>query len=284
MWTDYRCQRRVASGNVSGTRTNIFLRSEEADNAYWTKSNCSITANTAIFFNGQQVMDKIVENGALGVHGIIVGAGSLVGSETYTLSCFVRAAERTALVMYSINVAAWGAHFNLLTGATSNFASGGGTVEARGIESWGNGLYRCWVTGSLNNSATTHNIVIAPEAVYGTEIYTGDSVSGIHVCGMMFELSNSLGTYIKSVSTQGTGPGSRSRLMSAHIGAGAAASTVRFRNGSSTGTILAEIDATAGTSGISQPFIAERGGIVFKDGIYTEFNGSPVAVTMNYQV
>ncbi len=49
---------------VEGTRTNLCLRSEELDNAAWTKTNATITANQRAGRDGAVTMDRIVVSSA----------------------------------------------------------------------------------------------------------------------------------------------------------------------------------------------------------------------------
>ena len=56
---------------IEEARTNLFLYSAEFDNAYWTKTRSSITANATISPEGSLTGDKLVENLDNGTHIIV---------------------------------------------------------------------------------------------------------------------------------------------------------------------------------------------------------------------
>jgi len=51
-------------------KTNSCLRSEELDDAAWTKDACTITANAVVAPDGATTMDTIVEDGTNAAHGV----------------------------------------------------------------------------------------------------------------------------------------------------------------------------------------------------------------------
>ena len=290
MWTDYRSQRRVASGSVSGVRANLVLQSQTIDNASWTKSGLAATpviANSDVAPDGTITADRIVEQSG-GTFHLIRQDSSVVANTIHTMSFYLKPGGRAwAKLQLSNTLENNGASVfaNLATGSISSLTTfGSGSFQSAAIEPAANGFYRVQLSCIIDSSSTTGRSQLLIASDSSTINYAGDGVSGLVVWGAQLEDALSATSYIVTTSSTATGAGARSRLMSAHIISGAADSTVRFRDGTSTGVILAEIDAPAGTSNVSQPFIAERGGIVFRGGIYTEFNGSPTAVTINYQV
>lgn len=71
------------------SRTNLLLRSEQFDNAAWTKINCTITANNATAPNGQLVADRITEtSNSAAVIQSVTPAGGLT-SKTFTFSVWL---------------------------------------------------------------------------------------------------------------------------------------------------------------------------------------------------
>jgi hypothetical protein len=122
-------------------RTNLVTYSENFNNAAWTKSNASVTANAATSPDGYTNADKIVENTATSGHSTFQSISATSGA-TYTISAFGKAAERTRL---------W---LDLYGGTNSaNFDLSNGTILASSvgitakIENYGNGWYRCSITG-----------------------------------------------------------------------------------------------------------------------------------------
>lgn len=184
-------------------RTNVALRDQDLDNASWTKSNASISADFGTAPDGTVSSDKIVEDGATAIHGVISGV-TVVAGGTYTLSAYVRPAGRTFVFMYGINVDQYGAIFDLANLTTANIVSGVGSVTAKGIDRLPNGVYRVWVSGIMNGSATTLNFVGGPAislSVPGGYTYLGDSVSGVEMWGIQIEAGAHPTSYLATAST-----------------------------------------------------------------------------------
>ena len=99
---DYRVSESCPHILVEPERTNICLRSEELDNASWTKSNGGtgsapvVTANDIVSPDGTQNADKVVFdlNGgtALGDHSYLSQTYTQT-ADTYTISCYLKGAS-----------------------------------------------------------------------------------------------------------------------------------------------------------------------------------------------
>jgi hypothetical protein len=127
-------------------RTNIFVRSEEFDNASWNKTNASITANTTISPSGIQNADTMTDNATVGIHGIDY-AGA-VG--VYTCSVYAKKGTSNFIGIYSSS-ALQGVIFNLNTGTFSANIIAAPTSYS--ITSVGNGWYRCTITTTTTSTA-----------------------------------------------------------------------------------------------------------------------------------
>ena len=182
----------VGSDGVLRTAvTNLLLRSEEFDNASWTKSNSTITANAAIAPNGTLTADKLVENTANDQHIIyqsLSGTGRI-------LSFYAKAAERTWVTI-------WGSgggisRVDLTTGATGT-AAPGATIVTQNV---GDGWYRISVT---DTNASFQVIGVAQSNA--TISYTGDGTSGIYFWGAQLEQSATAGEYIPTTSVINSAP------------------------------------------------------------------------------
>jgi len=194
------------------TATNICLRSQELDNATWTKTNATVTANSAVGPDGATSMDKVVETVAAGSH-LVRQTITFAANTTYAASVFARAGERTIFTLLANDAGAGGglrsAHFDLSAGTVTV----GSTTMAGGayIENWGGGLYRCvifFTTGSAPSSTyidcrISDNATTAGVAGTG-DSYTGDGTSGLHLGYAQVEVGPSATSYIPTTSAAAT--------------------------------------------------------------------------------
>jgi hypothetical protein len=203
-----------SDGVIKTAVTNLLLRSEEFDNASWTKTRSSITANAEIAPNGTTTADKLVEDSSASAsHPLISTSVSFTAGATLSLSVYVKASERTSVVLRINNGSdsVWCA-FNLATGTVGTVAnSGTGSGAAGSIQNVGNGFYRCTLTGVCSSTASTGICVIYP-AVSSTDpsntsiVYTGDGTSGLFIWGAQLEQSSTVGEYIPTTSTINSAP------------------------------------------------------------------------------
>jgi len=154
------------------SRSNLINYSESFDNAYWTKSFTSVTANQTISPDGSQTADTITKTGDYGSitkSGITISSGS-----NYTLSIFVKKGTtdffslRQASGSYDVRK-----QFNLTTKEVSNGlgANQTGFVSSK-IEEYPNDWYRLSIVCTSNG--TSLNISFYSGKV-GESTFNGDS-------------------------------------------------------------------------------------------------------------
>jgi hypothetical protein len=165
---------------VEEQRTNLILRSEEFDNASWAKSAATITANTIVAPDGNLTGDKLVENTDTNVHWVSGNGTGAAG--TYTMSAYVKAAERTWAYLIDNSTVTGRVFFNLATGTIGTIT---GTGSPSGtITSVGNGWYRITMTITTTGTPVCR---IGAASADNTSSYTGDGYSGIYIWGAQLE-------------------------------------------------------------------------------------------------
>ena len=167
--------------------TNLVTYSEEFDNAAWTKTNATITANDTTAPDGTLTADKIVEDSSTSTHHIIDNV--TVTANPMTVTVFAKAAERDKIGIYPYSSAA-GAKFNLSDGTVIS-ASGGITAS---IDEYANGWYRCRATITAPGTAAGGLIYVLDAS--GNASYAGDGSSGLYVWGAVTEQSSYPTSYI----------------------------------------------------------------------------------------
>ena len=148
--------------------TNLIPYSEDFSNSAWTKLNASVVSNNSISPDGTLNANKIIDDSTNGVHRIQDG---LVTNSTgnYTYSIFLKKGTLTT---------AYFQVFNSTTASTANVDLENGTITSGGvgfnqkIEDYGNDWYRCSISFTSTNTATTVYLYTKQSAAYvGTGEY-----------------------------------------------------------------------------------------------------------------
>jgi len=183
------------------SRTNLFLRSEEFDNAAWTKASLTVTPNATGAPDGTTNAEKIVENVSTNEHKLYQ-AVTAADNTTLTISCWGKAAERTQLYLFFATKAGTfpGCMFDLVGGTVQQQNNGAvGTITA-----YPDGWYRCTCSASIasgGSSPFAQILVIGPA---NSTNYLGNGTSGIYVFGAQLETppqGNAATPYIKTTTT-----------------------------------------------------------------------------------
>ncbi len=184
---------------LEGARMNDFQRSEELDNAYWTKFQSSITANAVAAPDGLVTADKLVEDStASSIHYIQRATPSLTDNTKSAVSFFAKAAERSWLL---VEIRDKG---NNLKNSFFDIGNGAlGTIDAehtaRISKEFEDGWYRCEIVFDAASGGTGPTVTLMLATGDLGETYSGDGASGAYLWGLQFETDKPFASsYIKT--------------------------------------------------------------------------------------
>ncbi len=130
---------------------NLVTYSEQFDNAAWTKSNTTVTANQEIAPDGTLTADLLTKTSASS--GYVRQAPSTAIGQVHVWSVYAKVGTGTVVVMGSSQTSQY-AEFNL-TAVTATVTTGSSTAL---ITSVGNGWYRCSMTITTPTTLTGYEI------------------------------------------------------------------------------------------------------------------------------
>jgi len=166
------------------SRSNILPYSNKFINTGWQYYRGTIIANATISPDGTLNASRYQEDSQTGSHLFRRQSLSITNLLPYTGSIFVKKGELSVVRLASNSTSRWdaGAEFNLENGTVT---SGTGVIE-----DYGNGWYRCSISGNAVETTT----------VAGFEIYTsvgaGRDGQGLFMYGAMFEQGSYATSYI----------------------------------------------------------------------------------------
>lgn len=182
---------------IEEQRTNLAVRSEELDNAAWTKNGTTVSANTIIAPDGTLTSDKLIATTSNAVH--LAQVTAVTASGSHTMSVYAKAGEYTRVAIRESNVTGFGALFDLSAGTVITTNSATATITPVG-----NGWYRCTATITWGTSYSMGIVVCNNSATTIFPSFAGDGWSGVFVWGAQLEAGTFATSYIPTVASQVT--------------------------------------------------------------------------------
>ena len=192
---------------IEPLRTNRQVRSEELDNASWSKTNTTVTANQTTAPTGELTADKLsrTSTAANYVGGIVSKSAS--SQLDAVSSYFVKQGQGDFIAFrgqgsYPNRV---DAIFQFSTKTlTTSVAGSNFSVTSSQVQDYGNGWYRLSVVYNTDAAANIQSI-LSPRATSGQIDATDTSTSSFaYVWGVQFEEGSCLSSYIETGSAATT--------------------------------------------------------------------------------
>jgi hypothetical protein len=199
---------------IEEARTNLLERSEEFDNAYWTKNNCTISSNATAAPTGGQTADTLFDTSGSAARSLQKGSVTVTTSTAYTITAFAKDAGRRYFHIRSndntTNDNGADVVFDLQNGLVSGSATARGTWSAASadIASVGSGWYRCRLTTTVATTLLFVKFQTSETGSRGADgnagAYTGDITKGIHIWGAQLEAGAFATSYIPTTTAAAT--------------------------------------------------------------------------------
>jgi hypothetical protein len=213
-------------------RSNLTQYSEQLNNAYWTKTGSTATANAIVSPDGYTNADLLTESATSADHAFFDVVSYFVSGTTYTLSFFAKANGRTKIEVVSgnSNTCPKG-RFDLVAQTAVGIDD---SFNAK-IEDYGNGWFRCSVSRVAPNTGLDvpyHAMVQS----FGTITYAGNGTSGMYFYGMQTEVGAYATSYIPTLGASVT-----------RVADAASKTGITSLIGQTEGTLFVEVNDAANT-------------------------------------
>lgn len=184
---------------------NLLLHSESADDVVWVNNQLEVTPDNSTF--GDISFNRIVATSSNAPHWITQTITKDAVVKTYTVSCYVQAAEYSRLYLRVSESGGdfFTTYFNINTEAFTNTqASGVYTNTELSYTNEGSGVYRVYAT-ITTGSAVSLDVVFGIVDDNDDFIFIGDNLSGTNLSGLNISAmqlqEGSLGNYLVTTST-----------------------------------------------------------------------------------
>lgn len=181
-------------GKVALSKQNLLLRSQEFDNASWTKTGgATVTANTIIAPDGTSTADRLNDAIATNSFSVQQTATVTLNSKYVTASVYAKAGTKSWMY-FAVNSATWDCYFNLSAGTIGAKNS---NVLAQ-MTSVGNGWYRCSLSYIPTADGNVRFYIVNGNSPSFS--YTGDGTGNIYLWGAQMTYTKVPASYVSTTS------------------------------------------------------------------------------------
>jgi hypothetical protein len=233
---------------IEEQRVNLGLYSDELDNAVWTKSLASVTANATTSPDGTANADKLTADGSNNPHD--VRQTITYTAAVHTLSVYAKKDTGDFVQLRFSAAAVTGgtgfANFDLNAGTVGTIGAG---LSAASITPAGNGWYRCTITGTTNAGTAFFSFYIVSNAA-APSAESGTFTTSVFLYGAQLEVAAFATSYIPTVASQVTRTADTTTMTGTNFS--------DWYN-QSEGTIVVNGDSFRGTAGSARNFQIDDG-------------------------
>lgn len=192
---------------IEEQRTNLLLWSEDFDNAAWTKTSVTVSANVRTAPDGTATADKlIVDNGAATVSAYLIQSGVSKSANAVLTTSFIAEAGEFDRALLLVQDSGTSANRVTLTvsltdgSVISALSFGTYTVQDYDVKPLSGGRFRISLTVQTGSETTSAVRIYAQDSV----ATTGDGNSGIYIWGAQLEQGSFPTSYIRTEGAQVT--------------------------------------------------------------------------------
>lgn len=186
---------------IEPQRTNLALRSEEFDNAYWVKTASTVTANQVIAPNGTLTADRLKDTATTSEHNIEKQVTITAGTNTFSI--FAKKDNNRYFEIGVVNAVNSSARFifDFDTKAITSFGAIGVTITyvSSSITELTDGWFRLSLTYTSNTTNPFFVAGLSNSPNVGTTnlvSYLGDGTKGVYIWGAQVETGSNATSYI----------------------------------------------------------------------------------------
>jgi hypothetical protein len=178
---------------VEEQRTNLLLRSEEFNDASWTKQVATITANTTTAPNSSVSASKLIGNSSIESHYAQQNFSGATNGISYTSSFYAKASEITRIeILHHVGATLYAQGYDLSSGTLLTRVTGVTAATGGFIQAVGDGWYRCGITQTSDGTTGAVRIILR-----SANTVNFDATSqGVLLWGAQLEASSAPGSYI----------------------------------------------------------------------------------------